>query len=126
MTLTAGPVQTNSHQDTDGRDGRDFPGMLAHIGAQRQKARAASRHRSSLLAEMASEAHAAGVSKAEISRLAQISRPALDTMLHGRTPESEDARALKHARDLHRAAARLLGDVYHATRLGHTNQEEAR
>lgn len=59
----------------------DLRGELERAGAERQAARARTAELSGQIAQLARQAVAAGVGKSEIARLAQISRPALDTML---------------------------------------------
>jgi hypothetical protein len=56
-------------------------GDLIRVGKQRQRARQQALAASARIGELAREAIAAGMSKAEIARLAQISRPALDELL---------------------------------------------
>jgi hypothetical protein len=54
---------------------------LADVGAERQRARARVLEASAQIAELAQAAIDAGLTKSEIARLAQVSRPALDVML---------------------------------------------
>ena len=54
---------------------------LARIGERRQSARAAEREASEAIGRLALLALKAGMSKSEIARVAQVSRPALDEML---------------------------------------------
>jgi DNA-binding phage protein len=57
-------------------------GLIVH-GKRRQAARNKAKIESEIIRGLASIAIDAGLSKSEIARLAQITRPALDTMLHG-------------------------------------------
>lgn len=59
---------------------------LADVGQRRAAAREALRATSEQIPALARRAHKAGVPKSEIARLANVSRPALDAMLDGRTP----------------------------------------
>jgi hypothetical protein len=54
---------------------------LAGVGAERQRARARVLEASAQIAQLAQAALDAGLTKSEIARLAQVSRPALDVML---------------------------------------------
>jgi len=54
---------------------------LRHHGRRRIKARAQASEESRAIAELIPRALEAGMTKAEICTLAEISRPALDTML---------------------------------------------
>jgi len=54
---------------------------LVAIGNQRQEARERMLEASAQIAALAQEALDAGLTKSEISRLAKVSRPALDVML---------------------------------------------
>jgi hypothetical protein len=57
-------------------------GLMRH-GKARIAARAKAKAESEEVAALAKEAVASGMTKAEVCALAQISRPALDTMLNG-------------------------------------------
>jgi hypothetical protein len=54
---------------------------LARHGRVRRAARAKAKTEAEAIAALAKEAVASGMTKAEVCALAQISRPALDTML---------------------------------------------
>lgn len=54
---------------------------LAAHGKRRTAARRKAKQESEAIRELARQAVAAGISKSEVARLAQITRPALDTML---------------------------------------------
>jgi hypothetical protein len=54
---------------------------LKRVGAQRQRARTDAADSTARIADLAMRAHTAGIPKAEIARLARISRPTLDAML---------------------------------------------
>jgi hypothetical protein len=56
---------------------------LAKHGKARVAARAKAKQESEQVAALAKEAVASGMTKAEVCALAQVSRPALDTMLKG-------------------------------------------
>jgi hypothetical protein len=56
---------------------------LAKHGRARLAARAKAKQESERVAALAKEAVRSGMTKAEVCALAQISRPALDTMLKG-------------------------------------------
>lgn len=56
---------------------------LATHGRRRVAARRKAKEESEKIRELIPQALDAGVSKSEIARLAQITRPALDTMLRG-------------------------------------------
>jgi DNA-binding transcriptional regulator LsrR (DeoR family) len=66
----------------------DLRRELEHAGIRRQMAREQARESSARIAELIPIALEAGLSKSEIARLAQISRPALDTMLRDQEPGS--------------------------------------
>lgn len=59
----------------------EWSAELSRLGERRTKLREELRGLSASIAASAREGHAAGVPKSEIARLAQITRPALDTML---------------------------------------------
>lgn len=59
----------------------DLRKALRTHGARRVKARATAVTESRAIADLARQALASGMTKAEVCQLAQISRPALDTML---------------------------------------------
>jgi hypothetical protein len=121
MSLTQQPINANGNQNTAAQGTPPQAGSVYHrelvrVGATRQRARAQASEASRQLRVIVRQAHSAGLPKIEITRLAQISRPALDTMLGERTPEQKEAAALRHVRDLHRATSRVLDDVYRTVR----------
>ena len=59
----------------------DLRTRLAEQGERRTNARADAADASEQITALARQAHADGIPKVEIARLAQISRPALDAML---------------------------------------------
>jgi hypothetical protein len=56
---------------------------LARHGRARTRARQKAKHESDAIRVLARQAIDAGLSKSEIARLAEITRPALDEMLRG-------------------------------------------
>ena len=67
----------------------DLLQQLAEVGAERVEAIERAQSASTKLAAVADRAVRQGITKSEISRWAQISRPALDTMLKQQAPERQ-------------------------------------
>jgi hypothetical protein len=62
----------------------DLRDELGRLGERRAAARAELRQTSAVIPDLARRARDAGIPKAEIARLMEVSRPALDDMLAGR------------------------------------------
>jgi hypothetical protein len=63
--------------------------QLQTAGNRRAKARAEALRQSEIIRELIPQALDAGLTKSEIARLAQISRPALDAMLKDAPPSHD-------------------------------------